>query len=636
MASTVISASRRTVLAGVGGLSLAAVGRRALGQSSLRWKDTVEIWGMQEIVLSSDRIYGNPFADVNLHAAFSNGKYTIQVDGFHDGDGIWKIRFMPQHPGRWSFKTSSNDDKLNGISGKFAVHQASKDNHGPVHPAKTYHFSYTDGTPYFLLGTTSYNWLNREQALQDESLRTISKSAFTKWRFGLFPKWYVYNRVEPIVFPFVRKADGTFDLDRFDPRFFANVEMRMGQLQHAGIEADVILFHPYDKWGFAKMDEAHNKNYLEYVVARLAAFRNVWWTMANEFDLMTDRNWDLLTQVVHTADPYSHPLSTHPCARWYDYSKPYIDHATVQDGGAATARTGRIARQRYRKPVVMDEYGYEGDNNMGWGDLTGFEEMQRHWELTMAGCYASHGETYVRPGGIQWWAAGGELVGQSPARLGFLKKVMTTLPYQEMEPSPGIVVNGTALAKPGQAYLFRFAKDTKKQFFPSPYQVRLTGADRFDVQLIDPWCMKVYPLGVTTAGDYAFFMPLSIGLLRITAAVQSEATPKSIGALLADFAGEQNSAENEIKWESKLDPSLFKVEPLHYSTDFQILQLLQNPAAKAVLEKHLPDMKWSGILGALPLDLLSKLPSFPGMHLAHVSEADLQAIGAELEKIEVD
>ncbi len=627
--------NRRSILAGVGGISFAALSHGSHAKSASRWKDKVELWGMQEIVLTSTNVHSNPFADVNLQAEFSDGRHAIRIDGFYDGNGIWKIRFMPQWPGQWRFKTTSNDSKLNGVEGKFAVSPASRGNHGPVHVAKTYHFSYADNTPYFLLGTTSYNWLNRNQSLQAKTIATISRSPFTKYRFGLFPKWYVYNRVEPSVFPFHRKADGTFDLDRFDPSFFANVEMRIGQLQQAGIEADIILFHPYDKWGFAKMDEAHNKTYLKYVVARLAAFRNVWWTMANEFDLMTARDWDGLTQVVHSTDPYNHPLSTHPCARWYDYSKPFIDHTTLQDGGPAAARTASIARKRYRKPVVMDEYGYEGDNHMGWGDLTGFEETQRHWELTMAGGYASHGETYVKPGGVQWWAAGGELVGESPARLAFLKSVMTSLPYQDLEPSPGVVTNGTALAKPGHAYLFRFAKDAKWEVARKQTQVRLEGAELFKVDLIDPWCMKIFPLGVTTAGDYAFFMPLSTGLLRITAVTQSDASPRSMGALLADFAGETDPGSSDVKWELKVDPALFKVEPLHYSIDFQILQLLQNPAAKAVVERYLPREVLQSIAVVLPLEATAKFGTFMGVQF-NMSEEKLRAAQAELEKIEVE
>ncbi len=70
-----------------------------------------------------------------------------------------------------------------------------------------------------------------------------------------------------------------------------------------GIEADIILFHPYDKgrWGFDNMPMEINLKYIEYITARLASFRNVWWSIANEWDLVktkTHSDWDVLAKAV--------------------------------------------------------------------------------------------------------------------------------------------------------------------------------------------------------------------------------------------------------------------------------------------------------------------------------------------------
>ena len=55
--------------------------------------------------------------------------------------------------------------------------------------------------------------------------------------------------------------------------------------------------------------------YIEYVVARYAAYRNVWWSMANEYDMMTktEVEWDELGELVKKNDPYGHMLSIHNC-----------------------------------------------------------------------------------------------------------------------------------------------------------------------------------------------------------------------------------------------------------------------------------------------------------------------------------
>jgi len=57
------------------------------------------------------------------------------------------------------------------------------------------------------------------------------------------------------------------------------------KLRDLGIQADLILFHPYDHWGYALMGAEADERYLRYTVARLAAYRNVWWSVANAWDL---------------------------------------------------------------------------------------------------------------------------------------------------------------------------------------------------------------------------------------------------------------------------------------------------------------------------------------------------------------
>ncbi len=38
--------------------------------------------------------------------------------------------------------------------------------------------------------------------------------------------------------------------------FWDQLDKILSELNELGIEADLILFHPYDRWGFSKMTEA--------------------------------------------------------------------------------------------------------------------------------------------------------------------------------------------------------------------------------------------------------------------------------------------------------------------------------------------------------------------------------------------
>ena len=89
-------------------------------------------------------------------------------------------------------------------------------------------------------------------------------------------------------------------------RFWRLLERRVAQLCDLGIEADLILFHPYDRWGFAELDRATERRYLNHLIVRLAAYRNVWWSMANEWDFMkakTVRDFDRYFRIVQENDP---------------------------------------------------------------------------------------------------------------------------------------------------------------------------------------------------------------------------------------------------------------------------------------------------------------------------------------------
>jgi hypothetical protein len=528
------------------------VGGTGLAVDAPSYARHVEQWGVQELILRSAHNYANPFAEVSLQCRFRSGDTEVVANGFYDGDHTWRVRLMPKNQGAWAFTTVSNDPELNEKSGSFLVGTPGPGNHGPVVVHNKYHFAYADGSPYFLLGTTLYNWLNRDPQLELLTLSTLSRNPFNKVRFLVFPKWMAFNHVAPPRFPYVQTGPETFDLDRFDPELFAHYEQRIRDLQALGVEADIILFHPYDKWGFSSMDSRHDEAYLRYVVARFGAFRNVWWTLANEFDVFPQqKDWRHLGELLASIDPSQHLRGIHNCCTaFYDNSQPWVTHVILQDitaqRRAASSRNDSslaLDARKIGKPVVVDEYGYEGNNGLAWGNLGPREAVELHWSLTMAGAYGSHGETYVNPGHLLWWSVGGELVGEAPARLRFLRRVMLEAPYTEMEPASGLVSDGTplvaALAKPGSYYLFHFAQAKEvsdwnigsfgpatpsnplplkplrfAEFKRPPVPEFHIGEGNFRVDMIDTWNMKVYCLGYTTGPTQKFQPQLSPGLMR--------------------------------------------------------------------------------------------------------------------------
>ena len=477
--------------------------------SPLLAADTVAQWGVYEIALRGPT-NGNPFLDVKFSARFTQGTNAVEANGFYDGDGIYRVRFMPEKPGEWRYVTESSSTELNGKTGEFTVTTPLPDNHGPVYVANTYHFAYAAGTPYKELGTTCYVWQLQPETLQEQTLKTLAASPFNKIRFCVFPKRYTWNTNEPILYPFKKNGDkgvattSNWDFTQFNVSYFQHLERRVADLEKLGIEADIILFHPYDEghWGFDRMPAEVDDRYLHYVVARLAAYRNVWWSLANEWDFMKQKkesDFVRFGEIVSHDDPYHHLLSIHNGTKIFNHTLPWITHASIQNG-AAVEEPGRAEMYRdvYRKPVVYDEVKYEGNIESRWGQLSAEELVFRFWNATVAGTYCGHGETFKSDDQILWWSKGGVLKGQSPARLVFLKKVLDDSPAEGIEPidrwqHPEIG------GQPGKYYLIYLGKQTPTNWdfqIPKPPLGKLQSADgmKFTVEVLDTWNMTVTPL----------------------------------------------------------------------------------------------------------------------------------------------
>jgi hypothetical protein len=481
-----------------------------LGPPALAAETPVEQWGIFEIALKGPST-GNPFVDVDLSAVFTREGRSVTVSGFYDGDGIYRIRFMPEQQGNWRYETRSNRAELHGRTGTFTAGKPAAGNHGPVRVRNTYHFAYADGTPHFPIGTTCYAWTHQGDKLEEQTLATLKRGPFNKIRMCVFPKRYAYNHNEPALYPFAGTPPRTWDFSHFNPAFFRHLEKRIGELRDLGIEADLILFHPYDggHWNFDRMPPAADDRYLRYLIARLSAYRNVWWSLANEYDFMKEKkeaDWDRFFGIVAKSDPYGHLRSIHNGTVLYNHTHPWVTHASIQNG-SAVADFGRagLLRDVYRKPVVYDEVKYEGDFEQRWGNLSAEEMVHRFWQGTVAGTYVGHGETYRHPEDIVWWAKGGVLRGRSPERIAFLRKILEAGPAEGLEPIDKWQDVRTA-GKKGEYYLVYFGREK-----PAEWQVELPRAGLKEpltvrVEVIDTWAMTITPVEgtftLTPRGNY--------------------------------------------------------------------------------------------------------------------------------------
>ncbi|MET9761730.1 DUF5605 domain-containing protein [Streptomyces sp. NPDC006372] len=465
-------------------------------------EETATRWSAYELELHGPG-HGNPFTDVAVRAEFTCGERTLTAHGFYDGEGVYRIRLLPDEEGVWTFRTFSNARSLDSITGTFHCGPAGPGDHGPVRVHEGAHFRHADGTRFLPLGTTAYAWTHQGDEVEEQTLRSLAGSPFNKIRMCVFPKSYIHNLDEPPLYPFEGSPEKGWDFQRPNPAYFRHLERRITELGALGIQADLILFHPYDRWGFSAMSPAADDRYLRYVVSRLAAHANVWWSLANEYDLLWSKNtddWHRFASVIRARDPHGHLMSVHNWVELWDNNADWVTHASIQrlpDGV-------REWRELWGKPVTVDELGYEGDIEWGWGSNSPQELVRRCWEGVVRGGYVTHGECFLAEDDVLWWSKGGTLKGESVPRLEFLRTILEQTPSDAagIDPLPlsdfDLPIGGVE----GSYFLAYFGvMQPRRRTFTLPDGVRV----RADI--IDTWNMAVTELPDVYEGTFTVPLP---------------------------------------------------------------------------------------------------------------------------------
>ncbi len=132
-----------------------------------RTQESSPIWMKHEVSFNSNQQYENPIYEVwEFYAQFTSptGR-RYKINGFWDGDNVFKIRFAPDELGIWTYQTYCSNEDDTGLSsqtGSFncisnesnlEIYQRGR----IIQPKGTYHLAYSDGTPFFWTACTAWN-----------------------------------------------------------------------------------------------------------------------------------------------------------------------------------------------------------------------------------------------------------------------------------------------------------------------------------------------------------------------------------------------------------------------------------------------------------------------------------------------
>jgi hypothetical protein len=418
---------------------------------------SVGIYEMWEGSFTNVHPYQNPFNfdEIRLTATFRSPTHRqVVCTGFHDGNGsggqtgtVWKVRFMGDEFGTWTYTTTWSDGTP-GANGFFYV--TSSNNLGllRIDPQRPHQFRYQSGAPVFWNGETEWFFLSDSftQQARLEAIDFLSQYSVNSLMMQLV------NDYDFDVFPWL----GTrFNMDqrRFNLARLHQWDEVIETLGERGITAD-LWFYADDSGSLLPPAYSFEEDLLfEYLIARFAAYSNVLWNLALEFQEYRNATWvTSRAQLVRDADPWDHILAVHeiPGTNYSFPGHPNLDRTSLQFWDSAATLNGKaifhrtLTEQAGRPiPIVIDEFFIEGDAG-GAGDLTRFRQCS--WAIVLGG-------GYYRAASLGWWI-GAPYYEQHHFEIAqHVADFMTTVPFWELEPANARTSNGYASLDAGAAIL---------------------------------------------------------------------------------------------------------------------------------------------------------------------------------------
>jgi hypothetical protein len=337
-----------------------------------------------EYSFSSSKEYENPIYEVGVFdITFTSPSGRVKtVRGFWDGGTTWKVRYMPDEIGTWTFQTTSSDKEnmgLHGVKGTFECIENDSEldlytKGNIVHNKGTYHLSHADGTPYFWTACTAWNgalrstdeewtyYLNHRKEHHYNTIQLVT----TQWRGGSA------NAEGELAFT----GSGKISIN---PKFFERIDQKIEEANQKG-----LLVSPVILWAlpFGQATELSPGYYLpireavllaKYIVARYQG-NHVLWTLGGDgkyYGDLEDR-WKSIGSQVFGERKHEGLVTLHPHGLswigdiyedqdWYDLITYQSSHSNSENT-VNWINKGPIANQWYNlrpMPLINTEPNYE-------------------------------------------------------------------------------------------------------------------------------------------------------------------------------------------------------------------------------------------------------------------------------------
>ncbi len=510
----------------------------------------VPIWSKFEASFTSDKQYENPIYDLQSFSVIftSPTGRTHEIDGFWDGDKLFKVRFAPDEIGTWHYQAFCSDEDNKGLheqAGTFdCIANSSPHNiyqRGSIKRSPgSYHLNYSDGTPFFYVACTAWNgalkstdeeWERYLSQRKENHYNTI-QFVTTQWR------GCEKDRHGEVAF----SGSGHIELH---PTFFQRLDKKIDQINAKGLIAAPVLLWALPVAGGRHLSPGYHLPQEEaiklarYMVARFGGNQVIWILGGDgRYVREYEQRWKVIGRGVFDR-PHPGIVAQHP-------------HGSSWIG------------EEYKEEHWLDILGYQSSHNNGervvnwinkgpmsqtWDKLPpkpimnlepNYEEI--HFRITATDVRnASYWSIFATPlSGITYGANGiwpwiqeeGELIenhrnpdGRGPStweksiefpgslQIGYLSAFVQKYPWWTLKPSAELLVE-----QPGEDTYNQFisiVSDDEKRlimaYTPSQQEVklRISRDNSYQAKWFDPVGNTLLPAEINSQGNIMVFTPPS-------------------------------------------------------------------------------------------------------------------------------
>ena len=359
-----------------------------------------------EISLRHNGDYANKFLDVSIDAVLTSPEgIHHRVRGFFFQHDVWKIRWRPSAPGRWTYTYRMTANTGFHAAGQGAFDclppHASTQDQAPLvrNPHNPFRWTLTGGRPYFPLGLQDCVGPGRLSPVDggarsepgrsitpDQYLALYAGAGFNLFRFSqrncsysLYDDLDHYREAESLATDELLSLARKHGLRVMFGFFGYHGQWAQGNRLQRGLTRLAAVLRPQE----ALLDPddhvttAKEKRFLEYCIARWGVYAD-FWELLNERKA-SDQWTTLMASHVRSADPDRKPVATSwekPELTAIDINAPhwYVGEHELQSD--LRVRDQAAKWKLHGKPVIVGEHGNSG---MNWDPRSALRMRIRIW-----------------------------------------------------------------------------------------------------------------------------------------------------------------------------------------------------------------------------------------------------------------